>query len=160
MNQTGTHCEEISLKLVCATTSGTQSGMQAGEMLVSAHLQESWELLGGKANKVQAAPAPPQSQVPQFQVHISNARFAVGCARGQVMADTFQTFHLLLLFFCCDVFGLKIHQLYQSTTYIHAKPWESCDQWQTKYYTTAYGGRKQTISFNALLMCPTGLLIK
>lgn len=43
------------------------------------------------------------------------------------MADTFQTFYLLLLFFCGDVFGLKVNQLDQSTTYIHAKPWESCE---------------------------------
>lgn len=52
MNQAGTHRAEISLKLVRATTSGTESGMQAGEMLVSAHLQKSWELLCGKADEV------------------------------------------------------------------------------------------------------------
>lgn len=61
-----THCAEVCFKLVCPTASGTECGMEAGEVFVSTHLQEGRELLGWEANEVQIAPAAPQSKVWQF----------------------------------------------------------------------------------------------
>lgn len=100
--------------------------MQAGEVLVAAHLQEDRQVMCGEADEVQVARPATHGQVLQLQVHIPDASGTVGCVGGQVAADAFEVLHLFLLLLCCDVFGLKIHQLHQCASNVHPKPWKCC----------------------------------
>lgn len=103
---------EVILKLVRPTTGGTQCGMQAGEVLISAHLYESMHGSSGEADEVQVPCATADGQVAQLQVHITDAGFAVSCVGGEVPAYALQILHLLLLLLCGDVFWLEVNKLY------------------------------------------------
>lgn len=120
-----THRTEVIFIFKCTTSSGTEGGVQTGEMLVSTHLQEGRQLVRGKADEVQVALVAPKGEVRELQVNISYTCFAISGVWGEVAADAFQTLHLLLFLFCCNVFGLKVDQLHQCATNVHAKPWES-----------------------------------
>lgn len=98
--------------------------MKAGEVLVAAHLQEGWEVVRGKANKVQVALPAAQRQVLQLQVNVPDASLAIGGVGGQVAPDALQILHLFLLLLRCDVFGLKVNELHQSASDVHPKPGE------------------------------------
>ena len=98
--------------------------MEAGEVFVAAHLDEAVHGQSGEADEVQVAGAAADGQVAQLQVHVADARLAVGRVGGQVAADALQVLHLLLLLLRCDVFGLEIDQLHQRPTDVHAKPGE------------------------------------
>lgn len=121
-----THRAEIILKLVRTPSRGTEGGVQAGEVLVAAHLQESRQVVRGEADEVQVSRPAAQRQVLELQVHIPDARLAVGRVGGQVAADALQVLHLLLLLLSRDVFGLKVHQLHQGASNVHPKPGKSC----------------------------------
>lgn len=107
-----THRAEIRFKLVGAPSRGTEGGVEAGEVLITAHLQEGRQIMCGEADEVQIARPAAQGQVLQLQVHIPDASFPIGSVGGQVAADALEVLHLFLLFLCCDVFGLKVHQLH------------------------------------------------
>ena len=96
-------------------------------MLVAAHLQEGRQVMRGEADEVQVARPAAQRQVLQLQVHVPDARFAIGGVGGQVAPDALQVLHLFLLLLGCDVFGLKVHQLHQSASNVHAKPGKCCN---------------------------------
>lgn len=100
-------------------------------MLVAAHLQERRQVVSGEADEVQVARPAAQRQVLQLQVHVPDARLPVGRVGGQVAADALQVLHLLLLLLCCDVFGLKVHQLHQGAPDVHPKPGERCSTGDT-----------------------------
>lgn len=121
-----THRTEIRLKLVRPTSSGAEGGVEAGEVLVTDHLQEGRQVMRGEADKVQVASPAAQCQVWQLQVYIPDARFPISRVGGEVAPDALQVLHLLLLLFCCDVFGLKVHQLHQCSSNVHPKPRKCC----------------------------------
>lgn len=70
-----THCSEVILKLVGAASRGAQCRVQAGEVLVSSHLDEPGHSLGREADKVQVSCPATHGQVPQFQVDVTDTRF-------------------------------------------------------------------------------------
>lgn len=51
--QLQTHRAEIRLELVRPPSCGTEGGVEAGEVLVAAHLQEGWQVVRGEADEVQ-----------------------------------------------------------------------------------------------------------
>lgn len=122
-----TYRAEIVLKLVRSPTSGTEGGVEAGEVLVAGHLQEHWQVMCGEADEVQVALPATHGQVLQLQVHVPDACFTIGSVGGQVPADALQVLHLFLFLFCCDIFRLKVHQLHQSPPDVHPKPREGCN---------------------------------
>lgn len=115
---------EVFLKLVSAATRGAQRGVQAGEVLVLAHLDEAVHVLSGEPNEVQVAFAATHGEVLQLQVNVTDTRVSIGYVGGQVAADALQALHFLLFFFSSDVLGLKVNQLYQGASDIHSKPWK------------------------------------
>lgn len=119
-----TNRPEILLKLVGSPSSSTQRSVQAGEVLVTPHLDEAVHIVCGKPDEVQVALAATHDQILQLQVYIADARVAVGHIGGQVAADALQALHFLLLLFRCDVLRFKVDQLHQSASNIHAKPRE------------------------------------
>lgn len=123
---TQTHRAEIRLELVRPPSRGAEGGVEAGEVLVAAHLQEGGQVMRGEADEVQVARPAAQRQVLQLQVHVPDARLTIGGVGGEVAADALQVLHLLLLLLCCDVFGLKVHQLHQGASNVHAKPGKCC----------------------------------
>lgn len=98
--------------------------MQAREVLVSAHLDKAVHVLRGEADEVQVAFAATHGEVLELQVHIADTRVAIGHVGGQVAADALQALDFLLLLLGCDVLGLKVNQLYQGASNIHAEPWK------------------------------------
>lgn len=76
--QMQTHRAEIRLKLVRPPSRGTEGGVEAGEVLVAAHLQEGRQVMRGEADEVQVACPAAQGQVLQLQVHIPDASFTIG----------------------------------------------------------------------------------
>lgn len=124
-----THRAEIRLKLVGPPSSGTEGGVEAGEVLIAAHLQEGRQVMRGEADEVQVACPAAQCQVLQLQVHVPDTRFAISGVGGQVAPDAFQVLHLFLLLLSCDVFGLKVHQFHQSASDVHSKPGKCCSIW-------------------------------
>lgn len=125
--QTETYRAEIVLKLIGPPTGGAEGGVEAGEVLVAGHLQEHWQVVRREADEVQVACPAAHGQVLQLQVHVPDAGFTIGRVGGQVPADALQVLHLLLLLFCCDIFGLKVHQLHQSPPDVHPEPREGCN---------------------------------
>lgn len=121
-----THRAEVILKLVRTPSRGTEGGVEAGEVLAAAHLQEGRQVVRGEADEVQVARPATQRQVVQLQVHVADARLAIGRVGSQVAADALQVLHLLLLLLGCDVFRLKVHQLHQGSSDIHPEPGKSC----------------------------------
>lgn len=77
-----TNHPEILLKLVGSPSGSTQRGVQAGEVLVTAHLDEAVHVVSGKADEVQVAFAATHYQVLQLQVHVTDARVAIGHVGG------------------------------------------------------------------------------
>lgn len=139
-----TYRAEIVLKLVGAPTSGAEGGVEAGEVLVAGHLQEHRQVVRREADEVQVARPAAHGQVLQLQVHVPDAGLTVGRVGGQVPADALQVLHLLLLLLCCDIFGLKVHQLHQSPPDVHPKPREGCNM------TGRGGEKKNRMSRNAV----------
>lgn len=121
-----THRAEIILKLVRTPSRGTEGGVEAGEVLAAAHVEEGRQVVRGEADEVQVSRPAAQRQVLQLQVDVPDASLAIGRVGGQVTADALQVLHLLLLLLGCDVFGLKVHQLHQGSSNIHPEPGKSC----------------------------------
>lgn len=70
-----THRPELVLELVSTTTSGAQSCVQTGKVLVMPHLDETGHGLCGEADEVQVTGPTTDRQVPQLQVNISDTGF-------------------------------------------------------------------------------------
>lgn len=70
-----THRPELILKLVSTSTSGTQSCVQTGKVLVMPHLDETGHGLCGEADEVQVTGPTTEGQVCQLQVNISDTSF-------------------------------------------------------------------------------------
>lgn len=70
-----THRPELVLKLVRATTGGTQGRVQAGKVLLVAHLDEPGHGLCWEADEVQVTGPATKGEVPQLQVNVSDAGF-------------------------------------------------------------------------------------
>lgn len=69
-----THRPEFVLKLVGAAAGGAQRGVQAGEVLVVAHLDEAGHRLCRETDEVQVSGPAAHGQVPQLQVDVADAR--------------------------------------------------------------------------------------
>ena len=67
---TGTHCSEILFELECPAPSGTERGVQGGEVLVLSHLDEAQHVLRGEADEVEVSCPPTYGQLPELQVHV------------------------------------------------------------------------------------------
>lgn len=73
-----THRPEFVLELVGTAAGGTQRGVQAGEVLVVAHLDEAGHSLRREADEVQVSCPAAHGQVPQLQVDVADARLTWG----------------------------------------------------------------------------------
>lgn len=72
-----THRPEVILKLVSATTSGTECCVQAGEVFVVTHLDEPGHGLRWETNEVQVPCSATHCQIPQLQVDITDTSFTL-----------------------------------------------------------------------------------
>lgn len=119
-----TYHSKILFKLEGPASCGTEGGVEAGEVLLAAHLNEPVHGTAGEADEVQVPFAPTHGQVFQFQVDISDSSFPIGSIRSQILPDALQVLHFLLFLFGCNILWFKVDQLNQSSTNIHAEPWE------------------------------------
>lgn len=119
-----TYRSEILLELESPASRGTKRGVQAGEVLLTAHLDELVHCAAGEADEVQVPLPPAHGQVFQFQVDISDPGFPISRVRSQILPDALQVLHLLLLFFSGNILRLKVDQFNQRPTDVHAEPRE------------------------------------
>lgn len=70
-----THCSEVILELVRPASSGAERCVQAGEVLVAAHLDETGHGLCWETDEVQIPRPAAHGQVPQLQVDVTDACF-------------------------------------------------------------------------------------
>lgn len=119
-----TYHSEVLFKLEGPASRGTEGGVEAGEVLLAAHLDEHVHGTGGKANEVQVPFPPAHGQVLQLQVDVADPSFAIGSVRSQILPDALQVLHFFLFFFCCDILWFKVDQLNQGSANIHTKPRE------------------------------------
>lgn len=77
-----TYHSEVLLKLESPTSRGTEGGVEAGEVLLAAHLDEQVHGTGREADEVQVPFAPTHGQVFQFQMDVPDPSFAVGSVRS------------------------------------------------------------------------------
>lgn len=84
-----TYRSKVLFKLESPASSGTECGVEAGEVLLAAHLDEPVHGTAGKADEVQVPFAPTHGQVFQFQVDVSDSSFAISSIRSQILPDAF-----------------------------------------------------------------------
>ena len=119
-----TYRSEVLFELKSPASRGTERGVQAGEVLLAAHLDEPVHRAAGKADEMQVPLPPTHGQVFQFQVHVSDPGFPISCVRSQILPDALQVLHFLLLLFSCNILRFKVDQFNQRPTDIHAEPRE------------------------------------
>lgn len=70
------HRSEVALELVRAASGGAECRVQAGEVLVVTHLDETGHGLCREADEVQVSGPATHGQVPQLQVDVTDACFS------------------------------------------------------------------------------------
>lgn len=106
-----TYRSKVLFKLESPASRGTEGGVEAGEVLLAAHLDEPVHCATGKADEVQVSLPSTHGQVFQFQVDISDPGFPIGSVRSQILPDALQVLHFFLLLFSCNILGFKVDQL-------------------------------------------------